>query len=204
MLLLLRGLQYNKYMKRILPLLALTLFLAGCGGGGDSIAAVECQREFWDGEFGTCIPQGWGLVDSETARQRGVPADEARVIFQADEAVSGIFPTIVITQERLLQPVSSEDYSTNSVKIASTQQSYKLLDRQEFQIYDRNVTLHRFHAKPLAEHPLLLFQQWSTVEDDWGYTATAMMPVTVPKATETAVKLILESASFEEVVPSAE
>jgi len=192
-------------MKRIVSTLALSLFLIGCGGGSSSdTTTVECQREFWDGEFGTCIPQGWGLVDKETARQRGVPADEARAIFQADEAVSGIFPTIIVTQERLLNPVSSEDYSANAIKIASTQPGYKLLDRQDFQIYDRGVKLHRFHAQPLTEHPLLLFLQWSSVEDDWGYTATAMMPVTVPKATEQAVNLILESASFSPVVPVAE
>jgi uncharacterized protein YceK len=190
-------------MKRIVLTLAVTLLLAGCGGGSSSTAAVECQREFWDGEFGTCIPQGWGLVDSETARQRGVPADEARVIFQADAAVSGIFPTIVITQEHLLQAVTAEDYSTNAIKLASIQQGYKLLDKQDLQIYDRMVKLHRFHAQPLVEQPLLLFQQWSTVKDDWGYTATSMMPVTVPKETEAAVKLILESASFSPVITTA-
>ena len=175
--------------------LALALFLTACGGGDSG--RVVCDQDYWDGTIGTCLPENWFVVDSETLRQRGVP-DDVVVAFQDEEPVSGQFPTVTITREKLARPVSPSDYSNASIRSVEVLPGYEQLDTSDVRVADAGVRLHVFSAKPNADEPQRRFYQVSTVHGEYGYTITAASPLSVSKGIEDELKLILKEVRFEE------
>jgi len=180
-------------MKRWFSIGLLCLFVAACGGSES--ASVNCHKQYWDGTVGVCLPQGWGVVDSETLRQRGVPNDTI-VAFQAEQAVSGQFPTVTVTQEVLAQPTMPDAYSKASVRSVGILPGYTLIDSIQTNVDGESVTLHIFSAQPVADEPARRFYQISTVVDSEGYTITASTPVAIEDAIENQALLILQSMTF--------
>ena len=178
--------------RRFLALLALPLVLSACGGGN---AVAECQDQYWDGAVGTCLPAGWTVVDRETLSQRGV-GEEVVAAFQAEESVSGQFPTVLVTREVVADDVTPDAYSKASIRSVSTLPGYKLVDSRAVTIDDADIEMHIFTAQPLSEEPERKFYQISTVHSSAGFTFTALTPVSTSSALEKEILLILQSATL--------
>lgn len=177
---------------RRLYILSACFLLTACGGGSSSTA---CDQDYWDGSVGTCIPEGWDIIDQETLRQRGVP-EETIVAFQITESVSGQFPTVAVTKERLPSPVSAENYSLASIRSVEVMEGYELVDSKDFTVDGEDVTLHIFTAQPIEGEPRRRFHQVSTAIEDIGFTATAVSPVSITNDLEKDMMLILENLFF--------
>src|SRR3989344_5185501 len=173
-------------MKKMLFLSACIL-LAACGGGSGS--ALSCDKPYWDGLVGSCIPDGWEVVNRETLRQRGVP-EETIVGFQHTEAVSGQFPTIAITQEKLANPVDPKEYSMASMRSIEVLNGYEHIDTKEFDVDGEKVDLHVFTGQPIEGQPARRFYQVSTAVDDTGFTMTAVTPVSIDAGLEKQIMLM--------------
>lgn len=181
-------------MRRTL-ILAGCVLLAACSGGGS--ADVTCQKQYWDAseQVGLCIPAGWGVVDRETLRQRGVP-DDAVVAFQAEEAVSGHFPTVTVTKEQLSQPIDGSTYSDASVRSVTVLPGYTLIESTPVEVDGLPARLHVFTAQPVSDEPARRFYQVSSTRDRAGYTVTGTTPASVSDALEAQIVLILQSFTF--------
>ena len=182
-------------MKRLVSIAVFCLALAACGGG--SAATVSC-RDYWDGTFGTCLPDDWVVIERETLRQRGVPEDTL-VAFQSQVAVSGQFPTLAVTREALAQVMSPDVYSKANIRSVTVLPAYKEVDTRDVRIDEDTVTLHTFTAQPIAEEPMRRFYQASTVtEDGDGYTITATLPVSFSDDVEREIHVMFDEATFVE------
>lgn len=186
-------------MKRpILLSLVLSLTLAACGG---STAAVTCTQQYWDGTVGTCLPDGWHVLDRTNLDLRGAPA-EVLVAFQADVPVAGQYPIITATREALNEEMTSTQYSDASITSVKTLPGYAEIDKQKVKIDDQDVNVHIFSAQPKTDEPKSRFYQLSAVAGAAGYSFTAATPLTVEKALEGQILLILKSVTF--VKPTAQ
>ena len=183
-------------MKRWHFLALLCVFVTACGGSENT--EVSCHKEYWDGKVGVCLPQGWGVVDTETLRQRGVP-DDTIVAFQAETAVSGQFPTVTVTQENLTQKTTPDAYSKASVRSVGVLPGYTLIDSTLTNVDGESVSLHVFTAQPVVDEPVRRFYQISTVVGGNGYTITATTPVGIKDNLERQALLILQSLTFQAV-----
>ena len=182
--------------KQLASILFVPLLLASCGGGGGT--AAECQDQYWDGETGVCLPDGWAVVDRETLAQRGVP-EEVIAAFQAEESVSGQFPTVTVTREQLSSDdIDAPAYSEASIRSVSTLPGYKLIDTRKVVIDGQNIEMHVFSAQPLNEEPERKFYQISSVRDGNGYTFTALTPLSISSTLEKQVIAIMQSATLRE------
>jgi hypothetical protein len=180
-------------MKRTaVPLLA-CLLLAACGGGGSQEAA--CEFGYWDGQIGTCLPEGWHALERGELDDRGVPA-EVVTAFQSDTPVSGQFATVTVTREVLTTPLSSTEYSEASVQSVQGLPGYDEVDQKDIEIDGEEVSLHVFTAQPRDDQPESRFYQVSAVSGTTGYTFTAATPVSVGSDLEEQILLILRSATF--------
>jgi len=176
-------------MKRLLlPIGILAIALTACTDSGE--VEVACSLEYWDGTIGTCLPDEWGVLDSETLKRRGVP-EETIAAFQADQAVSGQFPTVTVTKESLTRPTTPEAYSQASIRSVSVLPGYSELETTSVVVDDSNVQLHVFTAQPSESDPARRFYQISTANEALGYTITAAVPVSIDDALEQQVLLIL-------------
>jgi len=179
-------------MKHLATTIVLSLLLAGCGS---SDIAAECVTDYWDGTYGTCLPEGWTVMDKETLRQRGVP-DETVTAFRSDLSVSGQFPSITVTREPLQQVVTASDYSDASIRSVSVLPQYTLVDSTSVNIDDENVKMHVFTGQPVADEPARRFYQVSTVVGSDGFTVTASAPLFIDRELEKQIQLILEQSTF--------
>lgn len=183
--------------KRAALLITGSVFLAACSGGRGSERV--CVQDYWDGEVGACLPENWIVVDSETLLQRGVPP-ETLVAFQAEQAVSGQFPTVAVTREILGQDVSAEDYSSASVRSVSVLPGYEQVDERDLRIDGKKVALHIFTAQPEEGEPRRRYYQVSVPKGKKGYTMTATTPVAIEEDLEKQVLAVLEGFTLEEPV----
>ena len=179
----------------LIPLFAFAILLTACGGGGS--VKVDCEKDYWDGTVGVCLPEGWAALDRETMRQRGLP-DETVAAFRSEKSVSGQFPSITITQETLLQQVSASDYSDASIRSVSVLPGYTLIDTPSATVDGEEVKLHVFSAQPVSDEPARRFYQVSTVSDGVGFTATAVTPLFVEKQLEGEITTVMKSVTFSE------
>ena len=179
--------------------LSLCVLLVACGGS--STAEATCKEKYWDGEVGTCIAEGWEIIDGETLRQRGVPS-ETIAAFQMATSVSGQFPTVAVTREQLSAPAKAGDYSAASVRAVEVLPGYKLIDLKDMTIDGSSVRLHIFSAQPLGDEPMRRFYQVSITPDDGdvGYTTTAVTPMSIGSDVESQVMVVLNSLTFKEPV----
>lgn len=182
-------------VKKALLSAGLTLLLTACGGGGE----VACEAMYWDAEeeLGTCLPDGWHVLDRDQLDERGVPG-EVIVGFQADTPVSGQFATVVVTHEALNDDMTSAEYSDASVISIQGLPGYNEIDQQTIAIDEEDVTLHVYTAQPREEQPESRFYQVSAAKGSDGYTFTGATPVSVPDELEEQVLLIVRSATFTE------
>jgi hypothetical protein len=178
-------------MKRLVTLLAVTL-LVSCGGGG---GGEGCDTQYWDGTLGTCLPAAWHVVTGDELQARGVPED-VLVAFQADDAVSGLFPIVTVTSEALSGDYTSERYSEESVQSVQGLPGYEIIDQRSMAVDGENVRMHIFGAQPVNEEPKQRFYQVSAVHEQKGYTLTAVLPLSIESTWEDAVTLILTHLSF--------
>jgi hypothetical protein len=177
---------------RRFPLLALGfLLLAACGGSTPDV----CERGYWDGAVGTCVPEGWQVLDRSALDIKGMPP-EVVVAFQSETPVSGQFVTVTVTRETLTQPLSSADYSSASIQSVQGLPGYEEQDRQSVTIDGEDLDIHIFTAQPSSDQPASRFYQLSAVSEGIGYTYTAATPVSVDDDMEEQVLAILESATF--------
>jgi hypothetical protein len=180
-------------MKKMLILGSLAFsLLTACGG---SSTEVTCANTYWDGTVGTCLPADWKVLDRTLLDQRGAPP-EVIVAFQADQPVSGQFPTVTVTREALKDDMASKDYSEASLQSVTTLPGYEEGDQTTVTIDGSDVTLHVFTAQPRPEEPRVRFFQVSVAAQSAGYTYTGAIPLTVPAAVEGQIKLILQNATL--------
>lgn len=168
------------------------LSLAACGGGGGG----GCDAE-WNGTVGTCLPEGWRTVDPEVLAERGVPG-EVLVAYQAEQSLSGYYPTITVTREFLASDGSPAEYSDASIASVEVLPGYKLLDKRPVKIDGENVTIHVFQAQPGSEPVVYRFYQLSTRVGATGYTFTVAVPLSIPETLEKEILSILEQVTFAE------
>lgn len=181
-------------MRRLLSTSLLVLLLSACGSSSGSVA---CENDYWDGTYGTCLPENWVVVNTETLRQRGVPQGTI-VAFQSELAVSGQFPTITVTKEALADPITPEVYSQASIRSVASLPGYTQLDSKDVRIDGESLSIHVFTAQPITDEPSRRFYQVSTVANGVGYTVTATTPVSPGETVEDEVQLILRESTFVE------
>ena len=191
-------------MRRTLTCLSLLLVLSACGGGGDNenTSTPPCSSPYWDGTVGTCLPQGWHVVDRDILRERGLPA-EVIAAFQADQAVSGQFPTITVTRELLSKDMTAAEYSEASIQSVGTLPGYSSIDTRSLTVDGQQVALHIFSAQLQESQPKQWFYQVSAVSGKNGYTYTAALPLSVEDSLEQRVLLILQNVTFRDVAQSS-
>jgi hypothetical protein len=178
-------------MRRIaISTVMFSLILSACSIGGSS-SASSCTEDYWDGEIGACLPDGWVVVDTETLLQRGVPP-ETIVAFQAEQAVSGQFPTVAVTREALAQEVSSDDFSSASMRAVSVLPGYTLIDSRSVRIDGTKADVHIFSAQPSEAEPRRRYYQMSFNKGLRGYTVTATTPVAIEDNLEGSIFAIFE------------
>lgn len=182
----------------VCSIFVLGILLTACGGGS---SAVSCEQRYWDGTVGTCLPADWVVIDAETLRQRGVPS-ETIIAFQSGEPVSGQFPTVAITRERMTQATSPAAYSDASIRAVSALPAYERIDMRDVTVDGEAVQLHVFSAKPVSEEPTRRYYQISTTVGNDGFTATAVVPVSIESAVEDEIVFVLEGVTY--VAPSDE
>lgn len=178
----------------LLSLLSLTTLLISCGGGSST---ASCDEQFWDGSVGTCLPSGWEVVNRETLRQRGVP-EETILGIQHTEAVSGQFPTVAVTEEKLPNPVDASQYSEASIRAVAVLNGYERVDEKEIIIDGETVKMHVFTGQPIDGEPKRRFIQVSTGVGDRGYTLTAVSPISIDSALEKQILLMVENFTLSE------
>lgn len=169
------------------------LLLAACSGGGE--AQANCEFAYWDGVVGTCLPNGWHVVDRAGLDKRGVPRD-VLVAFQSDAPAAGQFPTVTVTREVLAQPVDAPTYSEASVQTVQSLPGYEQLDVRTVTIDDEEVNLHIFAAQPKSDAPKTRFYQVSVAGGGSGYTFTAAVPLSIESSLENQILLILQNATL--------
>lgn len=184
-------------MRRIASVAILCcITLSACssgGGGGSSI----CTEDYWDSVIGICLPDGWVVVDQETMLQRGVPP-ETLAAFQSEVAVSGQFPTVVVTRESLSKEVKPEEYSSASVRSVAVLPGYELVDTKSARIDGYKVDLHIFTAQPHKGEPRRRYYQVSYPSALQGYTVTATTPVAIEDTLEKQVVEMLQSFTLKD------
>lgn len=181
-------------MKKRTTIILSCLTLVACGGGS---SAISCDQEYWDGTIGTCLPEGWEVIDSETLYQRGVP-EETIVAFQSSESLSGQFPTVAVTREKLASVVEPKTYSDANIRSIQVIDGYEHVDTRDFAIAGEDVSLHIFTAQPIEGEPRRRFYQVSTTYGDTGYTVTGVSPVSIGKELEDKLLLMIGQVVFEE------
>jgi hypothetical protein len=177
-------------VRRLLALAGL-LLLTACGGS----EATVCERGYWDGTVGTCVPEGWQVLDRAALDEKGMPP-EVVVAFQSETPVSGQLVTVTVTREALTQPLSSVDYSEASIASVAGLPNYEEEDRQSTTVDGEDVDIHIFTAQPSPDQPESRFYQLSAVSGSVGYTFTAATPVTVPDEVEQQVLSLLQNVTF--------
>lgn len=180
-------------MKRT-ALLLTALLLTACGEGSSSTAS--CDQDFWNEVVGTCLPANWTVLDAETLRQRGVP-EETIVGFQLSEAVSGQFPTVAITEEKLPSAFQPLQYSEANIRSVGALAGYEQIDVKDFTVDGEQVKLHIFSGQPIENEPGRRFYQVSTAKGEKGYTITAVTPMSIDSSLESSVMLMLEHFTLE-------
>ncbi len=181
---------------------SLLVLLAACGGS----TVVECTQRYWDGQVGTCLPDGWHVLDRANLDQRGVP-EEAVVAFQTDESISGQYLTVVVTREELAQEVSSPDYSEAGAASVTSLPGYARIEERKVKIDGENHILHVFTAQPSDAQPTARFYQLSMAKGKTGYTFTVATPVSIDASAEDRIVAILENATMQpptEAQPAAD
>lgn len=179
-------------MNRRVLLSGLCLLLSACGGGD---AEIACESQYWDGTVGTCLPQGWQVVEQSVLEEKGVP-EEVVAAFQSQTPVSGQYATVTVTEEPLDQPMDSTAYSAASITSVTSLPGYERIDEEEVEVGGEAVTIHIFAAQPRADQPQVRFYQLSAVGNGVGYTFTAAMPLSVEEELENEILLILRNATF--------
>lgn len=184
---------------RISWIFASLLVLAACG----SSVSVECTQSYWDGDVGTCLPDGWHVLDRANLDDRGVPG-EALVAFQTDEAVAGQYLTVVVTREDLAEETLSSEYSKAGVASVRTLPGYQRVEEQTVQIGGEDHVLHVFTAQPNDDQPIARFMQLSLARGKQGYTFTAATPLAIDDTSEEAITRILENATLTDPAAATE
>ena len=185
-------------MKRTVLPTVLFLLLTACSGA-TGIKETACDQLFWDGTVGTCLPKGWHVVDRGGLDERGAPP-EVLVAFQADNPVSGQFPTVTVTREVLTQKLTSSAYSDASVHSVEKLPEYQHVESKEVSIDGETLQMHTFTAQPRSDQPKARFFQVSMALNDIGYTFTGAVPLSVESAIENQIKLMLTNATLKEQV----
>lgn len=186
----------NLTIRRTLLLGAL-LLLPACGGEDTTTA---CAYSYWDGTVGTCLPDGWHVLDREMLDEFGV-SEEVIIAFQSDVAYAGQYVTVTVLEEPLTSEMTSEEYSDASTLIVQTLPGYEEVDQSSVDVDGAEVTLHVYTAQPQEDKPAARFYQVSAVHDGIGYSFTAATPVSAENALDEQVRAILENATFSD--PSA-
>lgn len=182
------------FMKKLLLILGTTLLLGACGGNSTT-PDLSCTSAYWDGTIGTCLPDGWHVVDRADLDQRGIPG-EVVVAFQSDAPISGQLATVTVTREPLTQEMDAKTYSDLSVQSVQGLPGYNLIDERTVTVDGDSITLHIFTAQPRIDEPETRFYQVSVPLGQSGYTYTAATPVAVEKDLENQVLLILRNATL--------
>ncbi|OGJ54853.1 hypothetical protein A3D11_00885 [Candidatus Peribacteria bacterium RIFCSPHIGHO2_02_FULL_49_16] len=167
-----------------------SILLVGCGNG----ESISCQERSF-GVFGICVPSGWNELSAEELREHGVP-QEVMVVFQSQQ-IGGNIPTVLITQEMLVNDFDASSYSAENVESVKSLPEFEQLDKQNINIDGENIHLHVFAAQPAADEPKKRFYQVSSVSKGVGYTATAIVPLSIETGVEEEVLTMLLSLTFD-------
>ena len=189
-------------MSKWTSLLACTLLLSACGSSSGNSSTSSCKQQYWDGTLGVCLPATWKVLDRETLQSRGVP-DEVTTAFQSSVVVSGQNPTVTVTKETLQGTIDSVSYSQASIRSVASLPGYKLIDTRAVKIDGNDLELHVFSALPLPEEPEKRFYQLSSVSNGFGYTLTALTPLSVSSSLESEVLTIMRSLTFKDPAESS-
>ena len=172
----------------------LLLLLVACSSRGSGVV-VQCDQQFWNGTFGTCLPQNWKVLSQEALRSAGVPG-ETVAAFQLISPKGGQFDTVTVTQEALTQPLSTTEYSKANIVAVSALPEYKLLDQQTVYVDGQESAMHVFSARPVADSPVRRYYQLSAVAGQVGYTFTGAFPLSVETSEADQMVLILKNVTF--------
>ena len=181
-----------------LPVLALSLALALSACGGGTGTSVSCKDQYWDGTVGLCVPVGWGAMDQETMRQRGL-GEETIVVLQSDAAVSGQFPTFTVTREYLGEDTDALTYESESTRLMkSAVGGYKQIDSRSVDLDGKTMHVHVFSGQLREGSPQRRYYQLSTAVNKTGFTFMVMAPLSVPDTLQKQINLMFDNVSFKQ------
>lgn len=181
-------------MRRFSVCLSL-LLLAGCGGSSSGGDAAACDQSYWDGTFGTCLPEGWHVVDVADLQGRGAPR-EVVAAFQAETAAAGRFPLVTVTEQPLAGDIGAEEFDAQSREAVTTLPGYALIDDETVAIDGNDITLHVFSAQPIGDQPVQRFYQLSVAGKQKGYTFTGVLPISADKEAEARLTTLLKNVTL--------
>ena len=179
---------HRRILSTVVGLMA-CLSLVSCGGSGGTV----CTQQYWNGSVGVCLPDAWKVVERERFQQLSLPP-EVEAAFQAEDPVSGLYPTAVITREILMLPTDSIAYSRANVQAVSILPGYEQLDKRTVTVDGKEVEQHVYTAQPEADQPKSRFYQVSAVSGSGtGYTVTVSLPFSVSEALDRQALAISQS-----------
>jgi hypothetical protein len=131
--------------------------------------------------------------------ERGLPP-ELVAAYQADAALSDVYPTITVTRQVLGTAMTPEAFSEASVASVAVLPEYKQLDERSVTIDGQSVPIHVYSAKLRPDRPAQRYYQLSTVSGRSGFTLTGALPLSITTPLEQQVLLVLQNATFIEPV----
>lgn len=183
-------------MRRVTNVLAMGMVLL-LGACSSSSGTVACSEQFWSENLslGTCLPEGWKALTSDTLRAQGVP-EETVAAFQSLESTDGQFNTVTVTKEPLAQEMSSSEYGEANILAVSGLPDYQRRDKQSITVDGSDAILHVFSARPFPDKPVKRYYQVSVTKDKVGYTFTGSLPLSVDDNQEKQIMTILKAVTF--------
>ena len=189
-------------MKNLFLIFLAGIFLGGCGDTTDKNAADTPQKNFFFIEkspfFKIQIPENW----KEVSPAEFLGKDFSGTIvgaFRALESQKNVFPTLVITTEKIPKNISALEFSENLMFThADRLFSFEKKDETPIEIAGQKTKLLEFSGATASDKPPKNFWQVAIVRDGRAVIATGVAAID-DNFSPPIIKNILKTLSFGDV-----
>lgn len=155
-------------LQKSLVMFFLFFICSSCG----SVDATNNTKPFSTSVYSLSVPSTWQEVDTNTIVTK--LQDKTFKVFQAGYTLGGVYPKLMIIEEKLLTASDSLSYAKDNIaKAPLVAQKYTKLDERDTSIAGSSTKIHIFQARPDVGVPEMTFIQTYIIRDKYtGYTIT--------------------------------